>query len=596
MEDAVSPSEETSKALFEMGFLAWSHLRAPVSEKPSLPAHCLEQVESAFPDHPAFPQQLLLEYSGGNLFASGVSTWDTKTEASSSCLLPSFQLPFRIPVSVSKPTTVCVSRDRQPYVPNPCKKDDNHIMILVLAWAYVMSARWAELIPGTKPLEYTSSRAKGFDFTDLPSSQQHVPISVDLGTVDEDAARWWASVLAPQEGWLATIHTPRQELRSPWSVRLPKPPIFVLSGHLRPSEVPSTSSFSPAASFAVAMRYLLEYTTLHGIEDQSRMALATALLLPLANFEGRRVSLRAPRILHRKGLRDVVRPGNEDRRAIPTPQLDKFLTLSCNLSGISALLSSIFFDPSAFAVLDSVRPDSQALTHILVRRNPRLSFLWLGAVITGAHTNLLRRARLGISDIELHSAVWTQTLQSFIQLPLSRNPRAGMIQRSDECRLLYLASEDQDTEIEVRLHVNCGGHGLTYKLWTWCCTNGNQDVHPSSNSAPVQTLDPLYCPDPRNSEIISIDADRNRDIVVPFDDFDPEDDDASAQATLRVLMWLRRGGFPATEQGMRRHEWLCEVLDQEDEEAYESWSDSNDSDRGTKRKAKSAISPPKLAR
>ncbi|KAH6982250.1 hypothetical protein BKA56DRAFT_672994 [Ilyonectria sp. MPI-CAGE-AT-0026] len=296
------------------------------------------------------------------------------------------------------------------------------------------------------------------------------------------------------------------------------------------------------------------------------------------------------------------------------------------MSGISALLSSIFFDPSvpcnlaspwlqgAFAVLDSVRADSQALTHILVRKNPRLSFLWLGAVITGAHTNLLRRARLGISDIELHSAVWTQTLQGFIQLPLSQSPRAGMIQRSDECRLLYLASEDhqsrghlspwepfgetavEDTEIEVRLHVNCGGHGLTYKLWTWCCTNGNQDVHPSSNSAPVQTLDALYCPDPRDAEIVSDNADRNRDTVIPFDDFDPEDDDASAQTTLKVFMWLRRDGFSATEQGIRRHEWLCEVLDQEDQEAYESWSDGNDSDRETKRKAKSAISPPKSAR
>lgn len=374
------------------------------------------------------------------------------------------------------------------------------------------------------------------------------------------------------------------------------------------------------------MRYLLEHTTLHGIEEQSRMALATALLLPLANFEGRRASLPAPRILHNKELRDVVGPGNEDRHRIPTPQLDKLLTLSCNLSGISALLSSIFFDPSvpcnlvspwlqgAFAVLDSVWTDSQALTHILVCRNPRLGFLGLGAVITGSHTNILRRARLGISDTELHSAVWTQTLQGFIQLPLSGSPRACMIQRSDECRLLYLASEDhqsrghlspwepfgetavEDTEIEVRLHVNCGGHGLTYKLWTWCCTNGNQDVHPSSNSTTVQTHDPLYCPDPRDAEIISGNSDRNRDIVTPFDDFDPEDDDASARAALRVFMWLRRDGFPAAEQGIRRHEWLCAVLDQEDQEAYESWSDSDDSDRGTKRKAKSAISPPKLAR
>lgn len=331
-------------------------------------------------------------------------------------------------------------------------------------------------------------------------------------------------------------------------------------------------------------------------------------------------------MLHKKELLDVVWPGNEDGRGIPTPQLDKPLTLSCNTSGLSALLSSIFFDPNvpcnlaspwlagALAVLDSVRADSQALTHILVRRNPRLSFLWLGAVITGAHTNLLRRARLGISDIELHSAVWTQTLQSFIQLPLSRSPRAGRIQRSDECRLLYLASEDhqsrvplsplepfgetavEDTEIEVRLHVNCGGHGLTYKLWTWCCTNRNQGVHPSSNSAPVDTLNTLSCLDPRDAVSISENTRRNRDIAIPFDDFNPEDDDASGHATLRVFIWLRRDGFPATEQDIRRHEWLCEVLDQEDQEAYESWSDSDDSDRGRKRKAKSAISPPKLAR
>lgn len=132
MEDAVRPSEETSKALFEKGFLAWSRLRNPVSEKPSLLVYCLEQLENAFPDHPAFPRQLLLEYSGGNLFANGVSTWDTKTEAPSSCLLPSFQLPFRIPVSISKPTAVCLSRDPELCVPNLCIKDDNHIMILVL--------------------------------------------------------------------------------------------------------------------------------------------------------------------------------------------------------------------------------------------------------------------------------------------------------------------------------------------------------------------------------------------------------------------------------------------------------------------------------
>lgn len=143
--------------------------------------------------------------------------------------------------------------------------------------------------------------------------------------------------------------------------------------------------------------------------------------------------------------------------------------MPCNLA--SAWLQG------AFAVLDA-QTDHEALAHILIRKHSQLSFLWLGALLTSLHTNILRRARLGSCDIELHSAAWTRTLQSFIQLPLSQTQTAEAIQRSDECRLLYLASEEyqahvsmspwepfgetgmENTEIEVRLHANCKEHGL----------------------------------------------------------------------------------------------------------------------------------------
>lgn len=98
------------------------------------------------------------------------------------------------------------------------------------------------------------------------------------------------------------------------------------------------------------------------------------------------------------------------------------------------------------------------------------------------------------------------------------------------------------------------------------------------------------------SEVITDSSNDVEDAVVPFDVFDPEDEDASCHATLSASMWLRRDAFPAAEQGIRHHERLCEVLDQEDEEAYESWSDWEDADGAKKRKAKSDVPVPKLTK
>ncbi|KAH7176345.1 hypothetical protein EDB81DRAFT_35938 [Dactylonectria macrodidyma] len=228
--------------------------------------------------------------------------------------------------------------------------------------------------------------------------------------------------------------------------------------------------------------------------------------------------------------------------------------------------------------------------HIFWPQEPSAHFLWLGALLTGLNKSLLRRARLGSCDIELHSAAWTQTLQSFMQLPLSQHPKSSAIQRSDECRLLYLASEEyqshvptspwgpfgetamNDTEIDVRLHADCNGHSLGYKSWSWNRNEGNNYVHTTTlNSASVGAPNATsYAP---CLEATMDSSNNNEDAITPFEAFDLEDDDASFHATVNVFMWPRRDGFPAAEQDIRHHEWLCEVLDQEAEEAYESCSD-----------------------
>ena len=78
-------------------------------------------------------------------------------------------------------------------------------------------------------------------------------------------------------------------------------------------------------------------------------------------------------------------------------------------------------------------------------------------------------------------------------------------------------------------------------------------------------------------------------VEVPYDMLDSEHNSASGTATLNIFMWLRRTGFAASEQHIRRHEWLCEVLDEEEEEAYESWPESDDESAcAVKKRPKSA--------
>jgi hypothetical protein len=56
----------------------------------------------------------------------------------------------------------------------------------------------------------------------------------------------------------------------------------------------------------------------------------------------------------------------------------------------------------------------------------------------GIHKRVLQDGRFGLIPTEPHAAMWSGTIQSFMQEPV--HPAAdNHILRSDECRLLYLA-------------------------------------------------------------------------------------------------------------------------------------------------------------
>lgn len=186
--------------------------------------------------------------------------------------------------------------------------------------------------------------------------------------------------------------------------------------------------------------------------------------------------------------------------------------------GVRSLLASVFYESgiacnvvnpwlqSIFAVLDSVT-DDRILAYIMMSRVPHIAPLWLGGIIMGIQKGILEEARNGLLPFEIHAAVWSGTFLSFMQEPVARYPMTnGSILRSDECRLLYLtqgeshtrfpmgrwvlfgATAVEDTDIDVRSHGKCSGHGLRYGGFKWACRNGKvvctSKMHQPSNPDP----------------------------------------------------------------------------------------------------------------
>lgn len=349
---------------------------------------------------------------------------------------------------------------------------------------------------------------------------------------------------------------------------------------------------------------------MHSLVDQSRAALSTVLCLPLASHISSKITLPAPRLA---ASTTVQQRQIQYASAFSLAQVDKLLLVSCNTRGLETLLLSSFFDhdvpcnlvspflQGTFAALDDVYHDRCLLTHTLMERSPRLGFLWVGAMISGAHTHL-RLARYGSMDVDPLSAAWTGTTQTFMQLPVSNGAQPGRISREDECQICYLALEEhqgmismlpwkpfgttslKDAELDVQVHSKCKGHGLRYQNWTWDCWKDGRpgQIRHVPTSASTQVSD---SPSPGYESAIR----------VPYEKLDLDDHSASAKATLCIFMWLRRDGYPAAELTIRKHEWIRDVLDEEDE-ANESWSEDEDDEDFKKKRAQSSKQDPRLGR
>ncbi|KAG6312764.1 hypothetical protein E4U22_001575 [Claviceps purpurea] len=566
MQESLEPERATLEEYYERGYRLWHGLYLAALAAP-LNVTALD-FQNAFPRHPYFVPELQLDtHYDGVLYAKATSTWQPSM---GDCSLPSFEKRDTFEVTAEDSIIVSLKVKDDSF-----RQHGGHISLLMLAWAYVLSQRWSELIPGAADIEYTNKIA-ALSNGEGKSEVTEGPV-VDLGVVTDEALRWWAAVLAPGEGWAAHIHHRGEDLRSPWSVGLQSSNDLILTFRTISSRGDRTSL---PPSFSTAAQYITDYAKHHGIQDQSRAAFAAALLLPTRRRISNKLCWPSPAWHNQppESLADEYwPPWGKERK-----QLDRLITMSCNTNGMMAVLCSSFIDADlpcnvcdawiqgSFAVLDEPeirKPD--VLRSVLSQRSPHLGILWLGAILLDMQRYIMTTARQVGYPNDLHSAAWTGTLISFIQQPVADYPpNVETISRADEARLMFLSQAERHEEmcfldfppfgkiavrdciLEVQLHASCSGsHALLYAGFAWICL-GEVRVAQDLESRVFEYNDATEHP------VASM--------AIRYDKLD-RDTGRSVAMTRNIFAWLREDdGWPVSERGIR--DWLDEDWSSEDDD------------------------------
>ncbi|KAE8330805.1 hypothetical protein BDV39DRAFT_190397 [Aspergillus sergii] len=428
MSDAVRPSKESFESVLHRSWHTWSSFRDAHDGRSTLPTHCID-LRNILGQTPGFlaanalPDGLLSfgcfeegEGSGPyDLFAKGKSTWktsngtcDTKPRTIPKQLLLATQIPAKIEFSVDAPF------EAWPKIEDIYHETEaNHITASFLVWAYILSARWAELLDRSTNHHCRIEYSNKTNHVILEEFKEYAEIVVADG-FDEAKVFWWNAILAGNSGWKITTEYNQKTYLSPWSISIQD------RQFASPRQITADGHFTPPLSFT-AFQYLVRFCSHHQLYSQCLAAVSAALYIPL--LSGRLASLPIPK-----------------------------------------LFANAWLNP-AFSVINPILENGNLLAP-----------LWLGAIMTGIARSELRDIRNGLTAIDLHAAAWTGTTNSFITLKPGV-AQEHTIRREDECRLLFITASDgytrhSDTDLAVREHAHCGCHCFEYHAWDWCLTNG----------------------------------------------------------------------------------------------------------------------------
>ncbi|KAI4199756.1 MAG: hypothetical protein LQ350_004383 [Teloschistes chrysophthalmus] len=469
----------------------------------------------------------------------GTSTWSTSTDG---CELRSKTMSLKLHSGVSK-SRQCVLTTKTSFAEWPGIRErdahataGNHLAILIMAWAYILSARWAELQSSDET--DVESRPRGITYSDVQAGratgQDEIAaeaLEIDIGETDEPAARWWAAVLAAGEGWHAEFEVKGRTYKSPWSAHLAPDPSIILRCKTFHSSSDSTSGpadtdFESPPSSRQALQWLQDYSDRQGVLSQCIPALAASLFLPTKMLsDSEPVALPLPRMSRRALL--LPRPSLENPTETAIQHewnlIPYYMTLSLYHWGLRAVLSGSFFNsavpcnlvnPWLQPAIECIGPiidrgDLKCFAAVMSQRPPDIAALWVGAVIMGLEKPIWFEASHGWFSTELQAAAWTKSFQTFIHLPLGNSTG-----REDGVNWRW--ETDDGLSREDR------GFRDTDAIPYWDGGYNFRDTVPSSVPA---------------SKALSSES-------------------LSEWATQNVFHWLRAEGFPSDERDIFNHEWL----------------------------------------
>ncbi|KAI9732140.1 MAG: hypothetical protein M1834_004236 [Cirrosporium novae-zelandiae] len=507
--DQIKPSAEDKNNMISKSWFIWNSLVENASSRISFPKQ-IPLSQSILQNVPDFRStKLLSSLSPGhtNLVASGRSVW----RIGSNCELVHKIIDHSIITAISK-TVSCTTKDSGGFeswigIEGKESTDRNYLAILISAWAYIISAHWAESQEGH--LQYTDKRGSVSPIILDPN------YIIDIGNADEAETKWWTAVAA-QNGWKATISSNFEGVNgtfvSPWSIDIDFEPTLTVCSTSIPSPVESS-----CATASEAYSHLVRFCKLHGIFDQALIALSATLTFPTHSFKNFPAKLPTPK--------HTRIPSNKYDSTTDTDfrALEKiYRAIGCYMTisalGIVPLLCSMFFEETvpcnlsgewletAFQALRPIQHHNLHLAIVGSLRRPSLGFWWTGACLTGLAEMILRSDLEQIyMPIDLVCGWWTGNPQSFIccHHTTTASTSEKWIFRWKEALLLYISGERQlplcpwrppgkslvrDTELSVQGHAYCIDHFLRMESWIWFGADGNThidygySINPEKNS------------------------------------------------------------------------------------------------------------------
>jgi hypothetical protein len=93
-----------------------------------------------------------------------------------------------------------------------------YVTVLLLAWAYILSVRWAELLCRSSDRQCTVEyQMNGM----IAKSHGKYDVEVTTGDdIEESEARLWKAILVGNKGWRITTDYKDKTYISPWSVSI----------------------------------------------------------------------------------------------------------------------------------------------------------------------------------------------------------------------------------------------------------------------------------------------------------------------------------------------------------------------------------------